>query len=417
MATSSTPMKAVHFGAGNIGRGFVGEFLHEAGYEVVFVDVMDHIIEALQRTPAYTVTEISESGERQLRIENYRALNSKTHMQQVVDEIATAAIVTCAVGPSILPRIAGAIAAGIDRRDELLYSAQTAQHVRCRPLAVIACENAIGATDTLRGYVEEKTPADRLPSLATRARFANSAIDRIVPAQTPTPGGNGLDVKIEQYYEWVVEQTPFADHGHPDVPAIHWVDDLEPFIERKLFTVNTGHATAAYFGYVRGKKWVHEALADREIRERVRAALRETAALITAKHGIDPDEQQRYVDAILARISNPALEDHVVRVGRAPLRKISRRERFIGPAAQLAEMGKPTDALLAAFEQALRFQNVEGDEESVQLAALIRKIPAEDLTGRLTGLAYDHPLFLPAMQQIRKVQMGGRDSGFFDVTA
>ncbi|KAI5280308.1 Mannitol-1-phosphate 5-dehydrogenase [Ascosphaera aggregata] len=396
--------KAIHFGAGNIGRGFVGEFLHESGYEVVFVDVMDNVIDALQKAPSYTVTEISEQGERKLIIDNYRAINSKTHMDDVINEISSASVVTCAVGPNIIPRIAPAIAAGIDRRDPSQFT---------RPLTVIACENAIGATDTLHKYVKEKTPDSRRQSLPSRARFANSAIDRIVPAQSP---GSGLNVKIEKYYEWVVEQTPFGDYGHPDIPAIHWVDNLEPYIERKLFTVNTGHATAAYFGYVRGKKWVHESLADPEIRQHVYDALRETATLITSKHDIPAAEQQSYVEAIVARISNPALEDHVVRVGRAPLRKISRKERFIGPAAQLAEMGKPTTALLNAFEQALRFQNVEGDEESIQLAALLRKFTAEELTVKLTGLANDHPLFHPVLQRIRKVQMSAKDSGFFDVT-
>jgi mannitol-1-phosphate/altronate dehydrogenase len=45
------PGVAVHFGAGNIGRGFVGLILHRAGYQVVFADVVD----ALNRTPTYRV--------------------------------------------------------------------------------------------------------------------------------------------------------------------------------------------------------------------------------------------------------------------------------------------------------------------------------------------------------------------------
>ena len=53
-------MKAIHFGAGNIGRGFVGLLLHEAGYEVVFADVNSTLIDALHAAPSY---EVHEKGE------------------------------------------------------------------------------------------------------------------------------------------------------------------------------------------------------------------------------------------------------------------------------------------------------------------------------------------------------------------
>ena len=49
---------AVHFGAGNIGRGFVGLILHRAGYQVVFADVVDELIDALSSRPSYLVNEV-----------------------------------------------------------------------------------------------------------------------------------------------------------------------------------------------------------------------------------------------------------------------------------------------------------------------------------------------------------------------
>ncbi|KKZ66661.1 mannitol-1-phosphate 5-dehydrogenase [[Emmonsia] crescens] len=381
--------KAVHFGGGNIGRGFVAEFLHESGYEVVFVDVMDSIIDSLQKTPSYTVTEISEEGEQKKVITNYRAINSKHNLDDVIKEISTADVVTCAVGPNILKFIAPPIAKGIDARTE------------SKPLAVIACENAIGATDTLHDFIKDNTDEPRRASLHARAQFANSAIDRIVPTQDPD---SGLNVKIEKFYEWVVEQTPFGDVGHPDIKAIHWVDHLEPYIERKLFTVNTGHATAAYYGYTAGKKTINDALADEKIRSAVNAALAETSKLIVEKHGISPQEQSEYVNTIITRISNPYLEDIVQRVGRAPLRKLSRMERFIGPAAQLAERGQAVDALMGAVEQALKFQNVPDDEESFELFKILKDMSAADATTKLTGLEKDHPLYPRVLEKITKVQ-------------
>lgn len=104
--------KAVHFGGGNIGRGFVAEKLHIAGFEVrypspfsnkrlsdftsqvVFVDVVDKLIEELQNHKSYKVTEIGGEGEKVNIITNYRAINSKTHETDVVREIATADMVS-----------------------------------------------------------------------------------------------------------------------------------------------------------------------------------------------------------------------------------------------------------------------------------------------------------------------------------
>jgi len=382
--------KAVHFGGGNIGRGFVAEFLHNSGYEVIFVDVMDSIINSLQKTPSYTVTEIGPDGERTFTIDHYRALNSKHDMDKVIQEIASADVVTCAVGPNILKFVADPVAKAIEART-LDY-----------PLAVIACENAINATTTWKGFIESKLSEETLKSIDKRARYANSAIDRIVPQQDADAG---LNVKIEKFFEWCVEEKPFDNGGKkPAIEGVHYVDDLEPYIERKLFTVNTSHATAAYYGYTNNISYIHEVLGNKELHDIVRDAVKETANLIVNKHGISEKEQNEYVEKIITRISNPTLKDNVERVGRAPLRKLSRKERFVGPAAQLAEKGEKVDALLGAIEQAYRFQNVEGDEESAELAKILKELSAEEVVTKVNGLEKTHPLFKRIVPIVEKVQ-------------
>ncbi|KAK4692422.1 mannitol-1-phosphate 5-dehydrogenase, partial [Lecanoromycetidae sp. Uapishka_2] len=384
-------LKAVHFGGGNIGRGFVAEKLCQSGYEVVFVDVMDKLIEQLQTTKSYTVTEIGGKEDKVNTISNYRAINSKTHEADAVEEIATADLVTCAVGPNILKFIAPVIGKAIDKR------------THSTPLAVIACENMIGATDKLAEFIKDakNTPQDRLSSVHDRARFANSAIDRIVPGQDPDAG---LNVKIESFYEWVVEQKPFAPHGPPKVAAIHWVDDLVPFIERKLFTVNTSHAAAAYYGRRLGKRTIHEAMADPKIKEHVHDCLTETSHLIVTKHGITKKEQEDYVEKIIDRISNPHLEDVVERVGRAPLRKLGRNERFVGPAHHLAERNEKYTALLGAMEQAFMFLNVGGDDESAELAKLLHENDSIYIVEKVCGLEKSDKMFDKVKAVVDKVK-------------
>jgi mannitol-1-phosphate 5-dehydrogenase len=335
---------------------------------------------------------VGADGNEEKVITNYRAINSKTHQEDVIKEITTADLVTCSVGPNILKFIAPVIAKGVDMRPN-----------DATPLAVIACENAICATDTLAEHIKDPkhTPEHRLDDHHERARYANCAIDRIVPAQDPDAG---LDVKLERFYEWVIDGTPFKDHEPPVIKGVKWVDDLVPYIERKLYTVNTGHAVAAYWGYNIKKTTVYDALQDPKIHDEVRQALAETSELIVGKHGIGEEEQKEYVEKIITRISNPHLEDAVERVGRAPLRKLSRKERFIGPASELAEQGKGVTALLDAAEMAFRFQSVPDDEESKELAKIMKEKSPKEVVQQVCGLEPEHPLFERVEKIVEKVQ-------------
>lgn len=380
---------AVHFGAGNIGRGFVGLLLHEAGYEVVFSDVNAELIDELAAADSYTVHEVG-AGAEDHAVTNFRALNSAADPAAVVAAIATADIVTCAVGPNVLRFIAPAIAEGLAARDAGLPK-----------LAVMACENAINATDRLEEFVVASLPGGTDDPAHQKAVFANTAVDRIVPAQEP---GQGLDVTVETYYEWAIDRTPFAG-SEPTIPGVHWVDGLEASIERKLFTVNTGHATTAYHGFVAGAEKISDAIALPDVRAAVEAVLAETSAYLIAKHELDPEAHGDYVARILARFENPHLPDTVVRVGRQPLRKLSRDERFVSPGAAIAEGGTTPVAILDAMGAALRF-DVPDDEQSVELQAMLRDSSKSDLdiAVTITGLDEGHPLVAPFVERVARAR-------------
>ena len=370
-------MKALHFGAGNIGRGFVGVILHNAGYELVFADVAAPLIDALNSNDSYTVHEVGQDP-KDITITGFSGVNSAEDKDALLAHIADADVITTAVGPTVLKIIAPTIAEGLRQR-----AATSSGKV-----AVMACENAINATDGLAEAIRQE-----FPEVDEVAIFANTAVDRIVPDQAP---GQGLDVTVENYFEWAVESTPFGDNV-PNISGVTWVDDLAPYITRKLFTVNTGHAATAYFGYNAGITKIADALADPQVRAHVEAVLAETKTLVVEKFGFAPEVQQAYIDKIIQRFLNPSLPDTVQRVGRAPLRKISRNERFIDPAAELTERGHDTPALVNTVAAALRFDVLEDPESrelQEKLASARGSREATDvLVTELTGISPEHPLF------------------------
>ncbi|CAH0345848.1 mannitol-1-phosphate 5-dehydrogenase [Bacillus sp. CECT 9360] len=360
-------MQAVHFGAGNIGRGFIGALFSQSGYHVTFVDIAEEIINQLNEDKQYQVKLATDQHE-EMTIKNVSGLNNLTQESEVIEAIKHATYLTTAIGPNILPRIAPLIAKGLAERvktsDEKIY--------------VIACENQISATDLLKGYIFEHLDEETKASLANKVYFFNSAVDRIVPLQN---NQGSLDVLVEPYYEWVVE----AKISIPTVEGMTIVSDLAPFIERKLFTVNTGHAVIAYLGYLQNKPTIDQTLTDEEITKQVRATLNETGAYLIKQYGLDRDEHQQYINKIINRFKNAYLDDGVTRVGRSPIRKLGPNDRLVKPAVEAEKAGLAFTNLAKAIAAALLFDFAE-DEEAVKMQTMIKEHGVAHVLKEVSGL-------------------------------
>jgi mannitol-1-phosphate 5-dehydrogenase len=364
-------MKALHFGAGNIGRGFIGELLYRAGYHTTFVDVNSGVVELINERGEYRVVLADETQE-ELLVRNVSAVNSMTQPEVLEEAITEADIITTAVGPSILPIIAKSLVKGLRKRVETNKT----------PLNIIACENLIGGSSLLKGHVYEQLSREEAELFDELFAFPDAAVDRIVPNQT---NDDKLMVKVEPYYEWVVDQ-PAVIGDTPAIDGITYVDDLTSYIERKLFTVNTGHAVTAYIGYKKGFSTIDEALKDVGVRDLVESALKETGMVLVGKYGFDKKSHQEYIGKILSRFANPYITDEVIRVGRAPLRKLGGNDRLVGPAKQYLELyGRPPVSLAKAIAAALTY-DVKEDEEAAAIQQLIQQKGLEKAVGEITGL-------------------------------
>lgn len=357
-------MKAVHFGAGNIGRGFIGQILAQNDFEVTFVDINDTIIQALKDRQSYQVG-IADDSQAKLTITGVTGLNNQKEPEKVIEAIAQADLVTTAIGPKILPFIAELIAKGIQVRGG-------------KPLDVIACENMIGGSQFLKSEVEKY--CDDLSDVG----FPNAAVDRIVPVQHRE---DPLFVSVEPFCEWCVDQTQMKNPSLR-LEGVHYVDNLEPYIERKLFSVNTGHATVAYTGAELGYHTVKEALADRRVEQMLKDVLAETGALIVAKWGFNQDEHHAYLTRIISRFKNPYLSDDLTRVGRTPIRKLGYDERFIRPIREAKQRGLSYVALANVVMKILNYQD-EKDAEAVQLQAMVAQKGKQATLVEVSGLSLE----------------------------
>lgn len=372
---------ALQFGAGNIGRGFVGQLLSQAGYSVVFVDVIDSLVDQMNQQGQYTIKTIEPGQTRRVVVKDVRAINGKD-LAAVIEAVAGAKIITTAVGPNVLRHVAPAIARGLERRASAGDES---------PLNVIACENLIGNSTILYNHVQEHLAPDYQDYVGRHIGFPCCVVDKVVT--NPSEADLREDPLIavaERGGKLIVDQEAFVG-PLPAIVGVQFTDNLDAYVEQKIFTLNTAHAITAYLGYLKGFEFVHQAIRDREIRNLVSEALEEVKAVLVKRHNLDPADQERYAAGILQRFENATIPDPVVRVGREPARKLSPDDRLVKPAnLALAQSITPT-GLATGIAAALSYDNPD-DEQAVALQKNLQDRGLEATLWEVSRLDADHPL-------------------------
>lgn len=372
---------AVIFGAGSVGRGFLGQLFSESGYRVVFVDVDMPLIEALNRRGSYTLRLAGVQTIEDLTIGPVSAVDARD-TERVAAEVARASLMATAVGARALSAIAGPIAAGLAARWQAGERA---------PQNIILAENLHDAPDVLRGHVLAHLPEARRPQLTERVGFVASVIARMSPV--PTPEQRAADptlIVAEPYKVLPVDRDAFVGEV-PQVVGMYAVSPFAAYTDRKLYIHNAGHAMLGYLGHRRGYAFGYEALADPHVYALLSQALNESGRALMAEHHMDAVALAENVQYLLDRFANRALGDPISRLARDPLRKLAPGDRLVG-AARLAERHAIEPQGLAWGIAAGLAYDDPNDPLAVELQAILQSEGLDGAMVKVCGIRPDEPL-------------------------
>lgn len=362
------------FGAGCVGRGFLGQLLSESGYTLTFVEIDEPLIDALNARRVYTLRLVESDWSADLTIPVARTLYSCTD-ETLVAALAETSLVTTAVGVRSLPDIAPIIAAGIVRRAERDVTA---------PLNVLICENMQDASVTFRAMVLQHIPAALHAFANAHVGFVDVVIGRTIPKPTPEMRTTDCSLIIADAYKRLPANRPRFVGPLPEIVGLIPTDNFTAYIERKLYLHNCGHAILGYLGYPRGHRFSYEAFADPAIRAVLERAFAEVRAGFVGVYAMDAAELDGYIAELHKNFANRALADTVVRLARDPLRKLGPKERLVGAARLVEQAGVTPDALGLVIAAAYRF-----DEASDPLAVeLQRRIAAKGLAATMAAVSH-----------------------------
>lgn len=364
--------KMIQIGAGNIGRACIGRLFHQANYEIYFSDINAELISMIHERKEYNVRMVGKDFDETIKIDNVdKVSEDREEFVRLSNEIE---IITTAVGVNILPKIASFIVDIINIRHKYQNN---------NPLNIMACENTTGASSKLKESVYNLLDLNIREWIEKEKNiaFPNVAIDCIVPN---IENENPLTVTCENFADLIIDRNVFIGNL-PNVEGLSLKENLNAYIERKLFTLNTGHAITAYLGAQKNKETIYEAINDSEIKNIVLGAMRESGEVLIKRHGFRSEEHETYIQKILNRFFNPYLKDSVFRVGREPMRKLSYNDRLIKPILGTLEYNLRHDNLLKGVISAFKFYSPD-DKESVELKSMLKNEKLEKVILKITEL-------------------------------
>jgi mannitol-1-phosphate 5-dehydrogenase len=338
--------KILIFGAGKIGRSFIGQLFGNGGYRIVFVDVDASIVDLLNTHRSYRVV-IKGDHDSEIVVNNVQAISGRD-TDKVAEEVATAGILAVSVGKNALEKVIPVIAKGLKKR--FYYEPAC-------PLDIIIAENMRDASDFMKEHLKANLPAD-FP-VETFVGLVETSIGKMVPIMTSADlEKDPLMVFAEPYNTLILDGKGFKS-PIPDLKGLAPKENIKAWVDRKAFIHNLGHATAAYYGYYKHPEaiFMYEILEDKEVYSFTRLVMVQSAVTLSKIYHYDYslDDLLEHIDDLLARFRNKALKDTIYRVGSDLTRKLGFDDRFMGALRLAGLIGTNCDMILEAMSYGLFF--------------------------------------------------------------
>jgi mannitol-1-phosphate 5-dehydrogenase len=344
----TTGQKLVLFGAGKIGRSFIAQVFSRAGYEVIFVDIDQALLDHLNRARAYRVIIKGPEKDDTILVSNVRGIHLND-TESVIAELADASIAALSVGQKGLPAALPLIAKSLILRQ---------QKHGAWPLDIIIAENLRNADQFILEELSRLLPDDY--PVETRVGLVETSIGKMVPIMSQSDSDEDpLQVFAEPYNSLIVAKHGFKN-PIPEVNDLAPKDNIKAWVDRKLFIHNLGHATAAYLGFLDNPEsiFIYEALSDPAVLETTRQTMLQSADILMALYPgeFTPGQLEEHIDDLLARFQNRALGDTLFRVGCDLYRKLGPEDRLAGPIHAAITLNKPSDLILNALIAGISFR-------------------------------------------------------------
>ena len=317
-------MNAVIFGAGNIGRGFIGALFSQAGLNVTFIDVAKHVVERMNADREYPLHIVGGKEEKIISIKNVCAVDGNDR-DAAVKAILEADIAATCVGAKAIKFILPNFVAGVKARFEAGRA----------PLNLLICENLMDADEYIRELLSEQLTPEELDTVG----LVETSVGRMVPVPKQlSENDNPLKIAVEEYGVLPVDRAAFKG----EVPEIKNTVPFTPFhyyIERKLFIHNMGHAICAYLGNILGHEYICDSIVDPLVRLLVQGAMLESCDALSTRYSTPIRPLLDHASDLIRRFHNRELGDTCARVGGDIPRKLANSDRLTGAAKSCVEMG------------------------------------------------------------------------------
>jgi mannitol-1-phosphate 5-dehydrogenase len=358
---SGKQAKLVLFGAGKIGRSFIGQLFSRGGYEVVFVDVAKAIIDELNLRRSYSVIIKSDKGEEVLKIENVKGINLSDE-NDVIKELASAEIVAVSVGLNGIKTVIPLLAKGLMARQ---------REGDNRPLDIIIAENMRNAEEYFSNELKKLLPENyRFNELVG---LIETSIGKMVPImQQKHIEEDILQIFAEPYNTLILNKRGFRN-PIPEINGLEPKENMKAWVDRKLFIHNLGHSAAAYLGYFHNPDFVYiyEVLDVPELFSQVKIAMQQSAYILLKKYPgeFTFDGLCDHIDDLLQRFRNISLGDTIFRVGCDLKRKLGPEDRLSGAIRSAIELNLPYNKILSALVYGCYFR-AKGEDGKMSLEDL-----------------------------------------------